>query len=100
MFCIFRAKYYSLIKIRRVHTVNFTIQTDQTCVRQALDMHYKWIYFVFEVVLKSEKNRQHAQSLDGGDDNNDDTSTVIYFVVTWLHLQTKVFEDVPQCYDS
>ena len=32
--------------------------------------------------LKSEKNRQHAQSLDGGDDNNDDTSTVIYFVVT------------------
>ena len=33
-------------------------------------------------ILKSEKNRQHAQSLDGDDDNNDDTRAVIYFVVT------------------
>ena len=70
-----------------------------------LDLIYScksgWDHPVLDVGdLISEKNRQHAQSLDGGDDNNDDTSTVIYFVVTWLHLQTKVFEDVPQCYDS
>ena len=37
-----------------------------------------WFGLCMVLYLKSWKNRQHTQSLDGGDDNDDDTSRYLY----------------------